>query len=271
MRITDLTEEFMDSYLVCLEGWNDEILEAGDHKARWYHSMKDKGLRVKLAITENGEAVGLIQYLPVEYSYAEGKGLYAILCIWVHGHKQGVGNHQKKGIGKALLMAAEKDVVETGARGMAAWGLSIPVWMRASWFKKHGYSRADKMGFVGPELVWKSFSDDAVSPRWIRQKKKPGKVPGRATVTCLINGWCPAMNIVCERARHASADLGEKVIFQEINTRDRDTFLEWGMNDALYIDGKKIRTGPPPSFKKLKQIMARKASRLQGGRTFPDT
>lgn len=30
--------------------------------------------------------------------------------------------------------------------GMAAWGMAIPVFMRASWFRKHGYKKADKIG-----------------------------------------------------------------------------------------------------------------------------
>jgi GNAT superfamily N-acetyltransferase len=262
MKIADLTEEHMASYFVCLEEWSDEIKEAGDHKACWYHSMKDKGLRVKLALTEEGKAVGLIQYLPVEHSYAEGKELYAILCIWVHGYKQGPGNHQKKGVGKTLLKAAETDAIALGAKGMVAWGLSIPVWMKASWFKKQGYVRADQLGFLGPELVWKPFSKDASPPRWIRQKKKPGKIPGQVTVTCFINGWCPAQNLACERAKRATGELGEKAVFQEIVTRNRDTFLAWGVNDALYIDGKKVRTGPPPSYQKLKKKIARQVGRL---------
>jgi len=47
----------------------------------------DKGLGVKLALNQEDKAIGMIQYLPVEHSYAEGKNLYAILCTWVHGYK----------------------------------------------------------------------------------------------------------------------------------------------------------------------------------------
>ena len=120
MKIENLTEKHLDTYCVCLEDWSDEMKEAGNHKANWYSEMKDKGLGVKLAISEEGKAVGMIQYIPVEHSYAEGKDLYAILCIWVHGHKQGVGNRQKRGIGKTLLRAAEEDVFKKGALGLVA-------------------------------------------------------------------------------------------------------------------------------------------------------
>ena len=258
MRIVNLSEEHLDSYCMCLEDWSDEIKEAGDHKACWYNSMKDKGLAVKLALDKEDRAVGMIQYLPAEHSYADAENHFAILCIWVHGYKnKGVGNHQKKGIGTALLKAAEKDVLERGAAGMVAWGLSIPVWMKASWFKKHGYKRADKLGFLGPELVWKAFSDTATPPLWIRQKKKPELIPGKVTVTAYLNGWCPAQNMVYERARRASGELGDGVIFRSILTSDRDNFLEWGIGDALFIDEKKVNTGPPPSYRKIKRKIAR--------------
>ena len=43
---------------------------------------------------------------------------------------------------------------------------------------------------------------------------------------------------------------------------DRDAFLEWGIADGLFIDNKQVRTGPPPSFEKIKKKIARKARKL---------
>ena len=106
MEIIDFTEKHRDTYFVCLEDWSKEMKEAGDHRESWYGQMKDKGLRVKLAI-DGDKVCGMIQYVPVEYSFIEGRDLYFIHCIWVHCYKKGVGNYQKKGLGKALLQAAE--------------------------------------------------------------------------------------------------------------------------------------------------------------------
>jgi len=261
MQVIDLTDEYKQLYFLCLEDWSDEIKEAGDHKQTWYEKMKDKGLGIKLAVNDNGEVGGMIQYLPIEQSFAEGKDLYFIHCIWVHGYKKGRGNFQKKGMGKALLQAAEKDAAEKGAKGMAAWGISLPFWMRASWFKKQGYKKVDKQGMS--ILLWKPFIDKAIPPKWIKEKKRPEKIPGQVTVTAFMNGWCSAQNMVFERAKRAAAESGDKVVFKEIDTFNRDVFLEWGIADALYIDDKQVRTGPPPSYKKLKKLIAKKVKKLR--------
>ncbi len=261
MQINDLTEEHKNIYFCCLEDWSDEMKEAGDHKEKWYEFMKDKGLRVKLAIKDE-KVCGMIQYLPFENSFIEGKDLYFIHCIWVHGYKKkGIGNYQKQGIGKALLQAAEEDAKTLGAKGIAAWGLALPFWMKASWFKKQGYEKVDKEGMQ--VLMWKPFTKDANPPNWIREKKKPGTTPGKVNVTSFINGWCPAMNITFERTKRGAEELGAKVEFNEIHTHKPEVFSEWGISDAIYIDGKRLRYGPPPSYQKLKKKIAGKVKKLK--------
>jgi len=260
MEIIDLPEEYKQLYFVCLEDWSGEMKEAGDHKETWYNKMKDKGLRVKLALDGDGEVGGMIQYIPIEHSCMEGNDLYFINCIWVHGYKKGRGNFQKKGMGKALLQAAETDVKDRGAKGMVAWGLLLPFWMKASWFKKYGYTKVDRQGIQ--VLVWKPFTDEAIPPKWIKQKKKPETISGRVTVTAFLNGWCPAQNLAFERAKRAATEFGEKVVFQGIDTSDREVLLEWGISDALFIDDKQVRTGPPPSYEKINKLIAKRVKRL---------
>lgn len=260
MKVIDLTDEHKQLYFMCLEDWSEEMKEAGEHKQIWYDKMRDRGLRVKLALDDTGEVGGMIQYAPLEHAFAEGKDLYFIYCIWVHGYKKGRGNFQKQGMGKALLEAAESDAKEKMAKGMVAWGLSLPFWMKASWFKKQGYSKVDKQGIQ--VLLWKPFTDNAIPPKWIKEKKKPGTTPGKVTVTAFVNGWCQAQNIVCERAKRASAELGDKVVFREIDTFDKEVLSRWGISDALFIDDKELRTGPPPSYKKIKRLIARKVKRV---------
>lgn len=261
MQIVDLTPDQEKLYCMCLEDWSPDMRESGDHKEKWYARMKDQGLRVKLALDDNGTVAGMIHYIPVELSFVEGKDLYFINCIWVHGHKQGIGNYQKKGLGKELLKAAEADTQSLGAKGLVAWGLSLPFFMRASWFKKQGYRPVDKMGMQ--VLLWKTFTNDAVPPKWIHRKKKPAPHPGQVTVSAFMNGWCPAQNITFERAKRASAEFPGKVVFQEYHTFDRGTFLEWGISDALFVDEKEIPTGPPPTYEKVWKEIEKRVRKLK--------
>jgi hypothetical protein len=75
MRIISLSPEHEKLCCVCLEDWSDELKEAGDHKAVWSEKMRRLGLRVKLALDDKGEVGGMIQYVPVEVSFVDGKGL----------------------------------------------------------------------------------------------------------------------------------------------------------------------------------------------------
>ncbi len=260
MKIFDLTDEHKQLYFLCLEDWSEEIKEGGNHKEVWCQQMQDKGLRVKLAVNDDGEVGGMIQYVPIEHSFANGKDLYFITCIWVHGHKQGRGNFQKKGMGKALIQAAELDAKTLGAKGMAAWGVSLPFWMKASWFKKQGYKRVDKQDMAA--LLWKPFTEDAIPPKWIKRNKKPEMIPGQVTVTAFKNGWCPAQNMVFERAKRAVSEAGDNVVFQEIDTFEKKNFQDWGIVDALFVDDKQVRTGPPPSYEKIKKKIAKRVRKL---------
>ena len=257
MKVIDLTDEHRGLFAVCLEDWSDEAREASDRRARAVERFLEKGLRVKLAVDDGGTVGGMIQYLPVEQSVVEGADLYFIHCIWVHGHKQGRGSFQKRGMGTALLGAAEADARALGAKGMAAWGLMLPFWMRASWFKKHGYRKADRQGIA--VLVYKPFSDDARPPRWrARAKKLPDPVPGKVNVTCFVNGSCMVGHLMAARAERAAAEIGDRVVYREIDTSDPSAVAQWGFADALLVDGKVVSSGPPASYEKIRSIIAKR-------------
>ena len=257
MEIIDISEEYEATYCKCLEDWSTEMAEAGTLKNQWYRKKKQEGLRVKLARDETGRIVGMIHYIPMEQAPAIGEKLYYIYCIWVHSYRQGVGDHRHKGIGKQLLRAAEDDVKALGGLGMAAWGITLPFFMRSSWFKKQGYQRADRQGIA--ELVWKPFDHNALPPRLQKAVKTPQPGTGRLKITCFRNGWCPAQNLACERMKRAVREYGDKVQYIEVDTDDRATFAQWGISDAIFIDDKQINTGPPPSYEKLRRLLRKKA------------
>jgi N-acetylglutamate synthase-like GNAT family acetyltransferase len=261
MKIIDISPETEKLFFCCLQEWSEDMKEAGDNKQRWYERMKDKGVRVKFAVDENDVIGGMIQYVPVEQSMFDGENLYVVLCIWVHGHKKGRGNFQGRGMGTALLKAAEEDCRQLGALGLVTWGIIIPVFMRASWFKRKGYKVVDKRGMM--RLLWKPFSEQAIPPKFMKQKKGPVKGEENVNVTIFTNGWCQAQNISCERAKRACLEFEGKVNLQEYDTIEREIVKDWGIPEGLFIEGKEIRTGPPPSYEKIRTKIARKVRKKQ--------
>jgi GNAT superfamily N-acetyltransferase len=261
MRVVDLDERLKPIFCQCLEDWPEDVREAGERRCGWVERFTSRGLRAKVALDEAGTPGGMIQYLPIEESTVDGSGLYFITCIWVHGHATGRGNYQGRGMGRALLLAAEDDARALGAQGMAAWGLWLPFWMRASFYRKHGYRKADRNGVAS--LVWKPFLPEAQPPRWFRRTGKPIEMlSGRVNVTCFVNGWCTSGAVTAERARRVAREFGEKVAFREIDTSEHATVAEWGLADALFVDGKQVVTGPPISPERLRKIIGKRVARL---------
>jgi N-acetylglutamate synthase-like GNAT family acetyltransferase len=262
MRVVDLAEDRKGLFCLCLEDWSDEAKEAGPKRCQWLERGQKLGVRGKLALNEAGVEGGMIQYGPIEHSPVDGSDLYFVYCIHVHGHKQGRGDFRKHGMGRALLYSAEEDARQSGAKGVAAWGVALPFWMKASWFKKQGYRKADRQGIS--ELVWKPFTAEAQPPRWFpKTGKLPEPVPGKVNVTAFSSGWCMAQNLVYERAKRAAAEFGDAVVFREVDASKREAVAEWGRSDEVLVDGKKLQSGPPPSYKKVRRVIARRVRRLR--------
>lgn len=240
MTIADLDKTTERAWLACLKEWDQEP-RGTVHRAEWYRRLRDRGLRVKLALTDDGAAGGMIQYVPIEYCMATGRDLYFIQCTWVHGYEEGPGNLQRRGIGKALLAAAEDDVRERGAKGIAAWGNTFPGWMPVAWLLKQGYEEADRSG---PKvLVWKRFASDAVSPKWRVQRKTPGRTPGKVTITAFFNPWCNGACEFYERVVEVAENMKGKVDFERIDTSMPEALDEWGIGNAVFVNDRQITHG----------------------------
>ncbi len=263
MRVIDLTEDKKRTYFLCLENYSEEMRDAIQSRENWYNKMRDNGLRVKLAEDESGEIGGMVQYFPIEHSWVKGEDLYFVSCIWVKSYKPGGGTFQNQGMGKALMKAVEEDVKGLGKKGIVVWGTSLPVWMRASWYKKLGYEKVDKKGLMGDVLLWKTFDDSAQPPKWVKRKKTPGKGSDKVKVTCMTNGWCTASNLGCHRTLDAAKKFGDQVEVEVIDTMESNNFNEWGFTDGIFIDGKKVSFSPPPSIEKVHQLIEKRTRKLK--------
>jgi GNAT superfamily N-acetyltransferase len=261
MKIVDTSEKYFPTFACCFEEWSDEMVEAQKLRKEWYEYMKQRGMNAKIAIDDDGAVAGMIQYYPAEYSFVEGEEIYLIACIWVYGYKdKGIGFRQKKGMGKALLEAAEEDMKQKGAKAIAAWGLSQPFWMPSAFYKHFGYETAGSIGIQ--ELVWKPLTKDVNPPKWRHVKKKPEKVPGKVTITAFLNGWCTAGLVGFNNFQKAAAEFGDEVEFKIIRTIEPEVIAEWGITDAIYIDDEEINLGPPPSYEDTVKMIRERLEKL---------
>ena len=69
--------------------------------------------------------------------------------------------------------------------------------------------------------------------------------------------------MVFERAKRASLELGEQVVFNEINTLNKEVPEELAFSDSLFVNRKKINTGPPPSYKKIRKKISRELKKIK--------
>jgi GNAT superfamily N-acetyltransferase len=261
MKIVDLDKAHERAYLVCLEEWDKEMMENRHIKETWLHIMQKKGLRAKVSLNEKGEVTGMIEYVPIEYSYADGEDLYFINCIWVHGYEdKGIGHQQGKGIGTALLQAAEEDVRSMAKKGIVAWGISENFWMTAAWYQKHGYEKVDQHKWS--ILVWKPFTEDAKPPRWIKGEYTQEQIPGKVKVTAFYSGQCPAENCTYARARLVAREFGNTVVFEVINMSDDENRRKYALKGGLYINGENISKGPPPSCEEIRDKISKALNKL---------
>jgi len=262
MEIVDLSEEHEEVFLCCLKPEDENFKEGVPIKRAWFDRVRDRGMGVKLAIDEDGVVAGMIQYSPRELApfVMADEGTFVIHCIWVHIYSIGIGNRGGKGMGPALLRAAEEDMRSRGARGVAAWGLKFEQWMNAPWFERHGYQRVDEQGSMA--LTFKAFDPDVDDPRFLAEVRRPEPLQDRARVSSFLIGWCTSGNLNHEWAKRASEELGDAVVFEHFDTSDPAVAAEWGISTGIYVNGDEYPVDGSETYVKMREFIRH---RIQNG------
>jgi hypothetical protein len=68
--------------------------------------------------------------------------------------------------------------------------------------------------------------------------------------------------VTAERARRVAAEFGDRVAFREVDTSEHATVAEWGLADALFVEGKQVLTGPPLSAERFRRIVEKRVARI---------
>ncbi|MCB2197760.1 hypothetical protein KQI63_00030 [bacterium] len=230
-------------------------------KRYWAKKMLSNGLRAKVALNEYRQTIGMVEYTPIQVAPAEGVGFYFIHSIWVEGVSSPTRNLSWKGIGAALLSACEKDALDHGAKGVVAWGWKPPHRMRYTWFKRQGYRVADKR--ENRILVWKSLSDDAEAPSWLRGDVPTYFSPELPVITVYVSGQCLIMNHRFLQLRQIAAEFGDEVQFNGVATLDKQAMRRCCTMDASFIDGERLPDCVILSDEELRKLV-KKALKKRG-------
>lgn len=229
-KICRSNEAECKAFLKCLKVWNESY---NARKEKWMDFIGDN-LNVIMKM-EGNDYVGMIQYVPIEYGFAEGKNMYFIQCIWVNGYNEGFGPRQNKGYGTEILKKAIEDIRAKGADAAVAQTYKDDDWLPSGWYEKQGFKLIDTE--LCYELLWMPFRE-VEPPKLIRRKEVPKF--DKPTVSLFLNGWCQSCNKLHDIALEIAGEYGDKVDIIEYDTSDREVFLRYGIMDGIFVNDKEI-------------------------------
>ncbi len=123
-------------------------------KVKWFQSEINRGLKIKIAVNDEGKQLGFIEYLPSEIAWKPiaAKNYLFIQCIALF-----VKDAHGKGIGSQLIEQCESDAKAQNKNGICVMS-SKGVWMPDTrLFEKNGFTKADELERF--ELMAKPFGN----------------------------------------------------------------------------------------------------------------
>lgn len=252
MKIVEIDKDTEGTFFRCLHDEKPQDPEITRIRQGWYAKMKPLGLRAKVLIEENGDVVGLCQYLPIEYSPFEGKDILAILCMWIHGYEHLIGNQQGKGYGRIFLDHVEEDARKSGYKGVAVWGKDYPYWNPVSFYEHMGYTRTDKDG--NNVLVWKTWNVSAEAPKIKHVALPKPNSEDKINITAFMCGWCIGEIEGALEARDVVRGIEDIACCSIVDISSSPT-----INGTVYLDEKPYRPdGPPYTINEFKADIIKK-------------
>jgi GNAT superfamily N-acetyltransferase len=224
-----------------------------EERKKWLKKMMAKGLQVSVALDEPrsvakslglrvGEvkakvvhgsvALGLIEYVPIEFAcepVKDGCGLF-INCIW------GIPPLWHHNVGKALL---ERCIEKARAHG----GVSVLAYEGDKWFGFFPYTPAsffERFGFKevdrdGTRVLMHLNLGGNAKPRVIRSKAKRVELNGKLQVDVFYSSQCPWSGWMVDKIRRGIKK--RDAVVNIINTNDRRKIEHYGISRGVCING----------------------------------
>lgn len=162
LKIIDSTPENIHNFGMC--GYKNTKNKGFQLKLEWIKARFAEGMKYKLLISEDGAAIGGIEYLPGEYAWRPvfARGFMFIHCIFIM-KKDAKG----KGYGQKMVETCIEDAKSRAMNGVAV------VTRKGSWmsspdlFLKMGFTSVD-FGRPDFELMALKFNENHSDPSFVK-------------------------------------------------------------------------------------------------------
>jgi GNAT superfamily N-acetyltransferase len=222
---------------------SEETDVCASRRLAWLRAMHEKGSRVKVA-TVDGERAGFLHVIPIEVCPwgPIGRDLLVIPCL--------VSTSKGRGVGRALLAAAEEEARQQSRKGIVTIGYYHDFWyMQASFFEANGFSRC---GDPQPEyfgsrsktaVLWRVLDTHVETPTRLKPDYKFKPLQGKVVIDLFWNAFCQTSGTEAQRVREVAAEFGESVVLNEYSADDGPAFLRHQMPRGIFINGREIWWG----------------------------
>jgi GNAT superfamily N-acetyltransferase len=252
IKVSDMAPD--DEYYVgtCThENESAEIDACCGRRLAWLKSNYENGVRTKAALLD-GERVGFIYVMPIEVCPwgPLGQDLMVVPCLVAQEKVKG------RGVGKALLSAAEEEARRQGKKGLVIQAYDWDFFfMPSAYFEKLRFEEVERAdNFV---LLWKPFDETVEPPRQLKPDYIFEPVPGHVVVDLFYNTFCETSDIEAQRVREVAAEFGDSIALNEYPADDHRTLLRYQIPRGIYVNGESIFWGYEAPKEGIREAIAK--------------
>lgn len=231
IRIIDVTAESLEETgIYCLK---DKRAPGYQLKAEWFKSNSTFGLKIRIAVDNQGNQLGFIEYIPSESAWrpVNAKNYMFIHCILIFSN-----DFKGKGIGSALLEICESDARQLGKSGICAMSSDGPWMADKTLYEKNGFHVGEKLGRF--ELMIKRFDNRTSKPVFIDWTKQQAQYKGW---NLIYSDQCPWHDKSVRELKQSALEYGIKLSVKKLTSFEDAQNSPSGFGTFVLIkDGKLI-------------------------------